>query len=122
MPKNRLLEDEEEENTVFVSQNVDKDGIFYTALRMPDKLQTKLEKYYDKKNDNYWFQEDEWPRVKKYLKKKGKKVRVAKLAQMHMSLGEALDKTEEDPTRRMKTPYKQLNDLLGGKGFVRGGI
>jgi len=36
---------------------VDKNGIFYSIKRMPEKLQKKFAEFYDKKNEDWFFEE-----------------------------------------------------------------
>src|SRR3990167_3820975 len=110
-------------------EDVDKNGIFYTIHRLPKKLKKKLIDFFDKKNDNWWFEKAELKRVKKILKKRGYKARTSKLNQEFKSLEEALA-TEglQKDVKRVKCQYKQLNELMGGDketgktGFARGSI
>lgn len=118
--KKRLSENEDDDKIVHISENVDRKGIFYSIKRMPEKLHKKFNWAYDKKNDDWMIEEGELRKVKKILKRRGYKIKIAKMNQVVMSLRDALKEFDEEKLPRLKSKYKSLDELVGG-GFVKGG-
>jgi len=105
---------------VQITENVDKKGLFYVIRRLPEKFQKLFEWAYVKKNDWWYFEEEELRSVRQKIKKKGYKVKIAKMSQAVMSLGDALE-LDNTEVKRLKTKIKQFDELLNG-GFAKGSV
>lgn len=112
---------EAEDKKVHISQNVDKNGVFYIIKRLPEKLHKKFAQFYSKKDDDWFFEENEIKKAKRILKKRGYKPKIAKLNSVVMSLGDALKEFKGEAVPRLKSKYKSMDQLLNG-GFVKGAV
>lgn len=113
--------EEKEDKLVIISENVDKKGMFYLVRRMPEKLHKKFEWAFDKRSYDWSFDEKEMRRARRILKKRGYKVRVNRMNQVVMSLGDALKEFKDEKLPRLKTGFGALDKLLNG-GCVKGGV
>lgn len=111
----------EKAERVLLSQNVDKNGIFYSIKRMPDDLKPLFDWAYDKRNEDWFIEEEDLIKAKKLIKRAGFKPKVLVLHQGLMSAGEALKEIGDAKLPRLKTKIEVLDKLLNG-GFVKGSV
>src|SRR3990167_250696 len=115
----KLPKSVEDDNILHVTENVDKKGIFYIIRKLPEVLQEKFAEFYVKKNEWWCFEKSELKSLKKRVKKKGFKVKIARMAQAMMSLDEALTNFTEVEIPRLRSKIKPFDELLNG-GFAKG--
>jgi predicted ATP-dependent serine protease len=113
--------EEQEDKIIHMAENVDKRGMFYLIRKMPEKLEKKFAWAFDGRSQDWSFDEKEMKRARRVMKKKGYKVKIARMNQVVMSLGEALTEFKEQKLPRLKSGFKPFDVLLNG-GFVKGGI